>query len=543
MRYVLLLLGLVLFPGHAIADPFTFPGFGAQSAALGGARAAEKAGPASLAYNPAGLNSGKQQTTVSYTWAKPLLYIDRETPSDLAAYLEQGPRGENDTAYHLIRFRTKVNDAQEESAEAAPLIRGVHFGIVVPFAEEREEASTSLGFGVFLPQGKLATVNLGGESTPYFVEFHDRNQAAVISAAVAHDFDGGWSIGGGVVVDLIQAEVDATMYVPLRFAFTDILLTDDLLLPEADIQPQLQAHVAPRVRPVAGVRWAPSSRLAFGLSFREESEGRVDGEGRVVLGAGLPQPVELPLTVSLNTHFQPRRAAAGMQWQPLDRLRVQADLTWEQWSRYRPPLAGYGVDNLRDFAHAGLAAAGILDSGLLGACLGLIGNGPCIPEEEALLARIPDGVDVRYEFSGARDIVIPRVGFGWRFTDQLEATTGYYYRPSIESASGFRLTRVRTLKDVDGADVVERDEVDSNVLDNAQHGLSLGAAYIHGPFTFAATALYVQLVEKTVDKRNNDVYYDDRAPAEGEQIVEFGYPSYSYGGSVVGGMLQVTLAY
>jgi hypothetical protein len=532
------LLLILTWRENGFADAFSFPGYGAESVALGGARVADQAGPASLAYNPAGLNTGTQQTTISYVWAKPSLYVERDPSPGLDAYLAAGPRG-RDPEYHLLRFRARVNDALEKNAEDASLVRGVYFGIVVPLARERADAHTSLGFGVFLPQGKLGTIQVAGESAPYFVEFHDRNQAAVISAALGHDLPGGWSVGAGVVVDMIQAEVDASVYVPLRFALTDVLIGSEPLVPAADAQPMMRAQVAPRVRPIAGVRWAPVETFAIGLSFRDESHGQVDADGQIILASGLPVPAELPWSVSLNTHFQPRRVAGGVKWSPIERSRLQTDLAWEQWSRYSPPLVGYSIGNLHEFVRNLLAASGIADAGLLGECMGVV----CLPTEEALIDRMPEAIHVRYTFEGARDILIPRVGAGWRASESLELLGGYYYRPSIESPEGFSLVRTTTLSNVGGVDITEREARDVNVLDNAQHGVSIGAGWTRGTVTVAATALYVHLVEKRVSKENNGVDYEDRSREPGSQVTEFGYPGYAYGGSMFGGMLQLTLAY
>ncbi len=544
MIRILLLAAFVLaLPFAAGADPAAYPGFGAESIALGGARTAEKGGTAALAYNPAGMNTGVQQTVIAWLWARPSLFIDTGQNAELEGYLAAGPRGESDPEFHLVRFRARINADQERRAEDAPLMRGVYAGVVVPLARERSEALTSLGIGVYVPQGRLAAIQLGSESAPFFVDFHDRNQAAVIRAAVGRDLPWGLSVGLGAVVDLIQADVDADVFVPLRFAVTDIILRDDPLVPDADIQPTVTAGVAPRVRPVAGLRWQAAETLAFGLAYRDESSGRVDVDGRMVLSSGLAQPAVVPWSASVNTQFQPRRISGGAQWTFLDRFRLQGDLAWEQWSRYRPPLAEFSASGLRNLARNVLAASGAVDAGLLGACLSVGGAGLCLPSEAELLARTPDGVDVRYRFSGARDILVPRAGFGWQATERLELLAGYFYRPSMESDDGFSLIKITTLRDLAGETITEEEAVDLNLLDNPQHGMSLGANYVLGAVTLTAAVEYVALVEKHVDKRDSEVLFEDRAAAPGNQITAFGYPAYTYGGNVLGGSLQLTLAY
>jgi hypothetical protein len=539
----LTLLLILLFPGNLRADPFTFPGFGAESTALGGARVADEAGPASLAYNPAGLNTGQQQTMISYVWARPSLYVRQGENSELDQYLAAGPQGSSDPDYHLARFQRGVNKLKEHHAEAVPLIRGIYFGSVVPLALDQESAKTSLGFGVALPQGRLATIDLAGESAPHFVEFQDRNQAAAISAALGHDLPGGWSVGAGIVVDLIQADLGASVYIPVRFAITDILIGSDPLIPEAALQPFAKASVAPQVRPVAGVRWAPNEKFSFGLAYRDELHGRVDVTGKFVLAAGLESSAVLPWTIALNTHFQPRRLTAGAQWRPVETLRIETDLAWEQWSHYRPPLMGYRLHGVKNFARNALAAAGVLEAELLGSCLELGGAQMCLPNEQELLARIPDGIDVRYEFAGARDILVPRLGAGWRVAERVEVLAGYFYRPSIENSEGFTLTRVTTYEDLNGQDSTRREAVDINLLDNAQHGVSAGASWSYNTLTLSGSALFVHLVEKQIDKVESPVFFQDRSRADGKQVTDFGYPAYSYGGLVAGGMLQAALTF
>lgn len=535
---------VLLFAGAAQADPFFFPGFDAESIALGGARTAGPSGAAAVAYNPAALNTGLQQTTFNYLWSKPVLHIDREPNADLNVYLRKGARGADDSDYNQIAFRTRVNARLEQAAERVNVMRGVQIGIVVPLAPRGATSATSLGFAAFVPQGKLATLQLGGESAPYFVEFADSNRAAMLSAAVGHDFGSGLSIGGGVVLDLIQADINASLYVPVRFSIVEaVLLSDEPLIPNADVQPIARADVAPRVRPILGARYAPNGKWAFGMSFRDQSKGRVEANGNVTLSSGDGAASTLPWKMDLSTHFQPRRASLGAQWKPAPVVRLMADLGWVQWSHYQPPLAAYSVGNIRGFAREALRASGMLDAGILGACLNIGNGGPCLPTEAALLARIPTRVRVGYEFSGARDIWVPRLGAGWAVMDQLELLAGYFYRPSMESKGGFRLIRETTYSGLRGGTLSKRESIEANVLDNSQHGFSMGAAFKNGAFTVTLAGQYVQLVEKTVSNDGGDVHYADQAKSPGTQITAFGYPGYRYGGHMAGAMLKVGAEY
>lgn len=518
----------VLATQPASADPFFYPGFGATTIATR-ATTADRGGAPSLAANPAALADNTLQATASYVWAQPGLYIRRNPNPSLQNRIESES---SDASAHLMRQQDEQNARAESNAENVEPIRGIYAGVAVPLAARGATATTSLGIGAYIPQGSLASVVLGGESTPQFVEYQDRNQTALLSAAVAHSFGHGWSVGAGMVLDLVQAQVNADVFMPLQISLlSDVILSDDPLIPSAAVQPRLTVSAAPRVRPIAGVLFAPSPRLAFGLNFRDESSGHVRAEGTLELAGGLADTARVPLSFDINTQFQPRRLSFGGSWMPTPAFRVLADVTWMQWSRYRPALASYSVVNLRNLGRSALAASGITDLGLLGGCVDIAAINMCLPTQDELLARIPDAISVKYTFDGARDIFVPRIGAAWQWAEHWSTMAGYSFRPSFESADGFTLTRVTTYKDINGEDLVERSAIEPNLLDNAQHEMSAGVTVQYAPFSLTISGLYAHMIEKKMPKNT------------AAAVTDFGYTGYAYGGYVAGGAIQAALTF
>jgi long-subunit fatty acid transport protein len=544
MRKISLLLAacFVAAPTLALADQYSLIGSNAESVAQGGAMTAGASGAMAVFYNPAVLNKNRtQDSEFSYIWAKPVLSIDRTPHEPTDAYIAAGAQPGDDAynrEYNIIQYKRGVNDYQERRASDVPLIRGFSIGFVMPLAKVREESRFSLGVGVYVPQGPIMRQRINAPETPYFVEFDDRSQRLVANMAVGWDITDNLRVGAGASL-LMDIEVESMIFVPVQLDLGQLIRNQGGL--DISVTPLANVAIPPSISPIGGVQWDISDSLSVGASYRHEVKSEVTANANISVSSGGAQPVIVPLHMSSSAAFTPTQIALGTQFKPLEqRLRLSADVTWSQWSEYRPPVAEFEASNLKNLASS------LLEGDIADLSEDVIINfaGLEIPLSQIIeraQAAIPNSVSQRYEFEGFRDTITPRIGAAYDVNPDATLMAGYFYRPSIISPSGLEVTRITRQDFGDGKPVVEeRTRVDHNTLDNDQHGFSFGSIYRYGSFRFGATLLYIHLVTQTVDKSADaELLPEDEARrAQGTQTTAYGYPGYTYGGYVLGGMFQ-----
>jgi long-subunit fatty acid transport protein len=539
LRFFTTVLFLGALAGNAWADAYTVLGFNAESMALGGAMTGGPVGSSGVFYNPAGLNrTHKQSSDASYVWMRPNLYIDRDADKKLDSYLAKDGIETSDTkSYNVIQFQRGINDVQERRAERVPLIRGFNLGLVVPLAEHREESVASFGMGLYVPQGPIMRQRINAPSTPYFVEYDDRSQRIVINPALGFSITDKIHIGGGASL-LVDIPVDVDVFVPINFNVVDLVAgkADDL---NVSVTPLAQANITPVFAPTAGVLIDVLDNLSFGASYRDEVKAKIEAKANILAETGSGRTTAMPMTLKSSAAFTPRQVSLGGRYQPIEKLTIYGDATWSQWSHYRPPVAEFSVANIRQLVDEIIAGSGIEDLDLFGNSINFAGTDFEIPTKEEILELVPDYVRVKYEFKGFRNTWTPRLGAAYEINDELTAMGGYFYRPSVEDPMGFRVTQI-----VDFGGTVTRTRINQNTLDNDHHGFTGGLSYKYRNYKFTATGVYVQLVEKTVDKAGNfDINYNDESTQTGLQTTAFGYPGYKYGGRVYGGMAQAAISF
>lgn len=544
MRRILATLFLVSLAcaSNAWADAFSLLGTNAESMALGGAMTGGPSGPSSVYYNPAAINKNhKQESEFTYFWLKPKLQIDRQANEKLDAYLKsESNRTDKDEQgyYNVIDFKEGVNNFQERRAERVPLIRGYSTGIIVPLGEDRAEAPAAFGLSLYMPQGPIMRQRINAPETPYFVEFDDRSQRLIINAGLAYDITSRFHIGGGASF-LADIPVQVDMFVPIKFNVVDVVLKGNTSAINVGVTPLAQIEVTPVIAPNAGILWDVTDELSLGATYRDEIQAKVEAQASIVAETGTGRTTSLPAKINASAAFTPRQVALGTKYKPLEKLTLYGDATWSQWSHYRPPVAEFSVSNIRQLVTEVLHGSGISDLGLLGSEIEFGGQPIKIPTEQEILELVPDYVRVKYEFKGFRNIWTPRLGAAYELNEALTLMGGYYYRPTIEDAKGIRVTRIVNF----GGDIT-RTKLNQNTLDNDQHGVTAGASYKWRNYRVGVAAVYVQLVEKTVDKANDlTITYPDESPQIGTQTTAYGYPGYSYGGHVVGGMAQASVSF
>jgi hypothetical protein len=300
----LVVLSLLCVCGRAWAAPRSAYGFGARSAALGGAVTADAGDAASLFYNPALLSlAPESQLLIGYAGTSSALRLN-QVQSELPG---------------------------RSSVDAAALGRGAFLGIPVGF-----------GLGLSLTNGQLSRVETLRADQPRWVLREPLPELVELSAALAlrpapwlalgagsgflATTRGSFAVSGTAqLADGKGSEYDSE----LRHAVDAELLTTRYLLFGAALSlPSLALSGAP-------------VDLRLGLSFRDEAklEQALHGALSGSVDAGFFQlPVRYTFDARSLVAFQPRQLVLGVSATRAD-LRLNVDIGFEQWSRYPSPVA------------------------------------------------------------------------------------------------------------------------------------------------------------------------------------------------------------
>jgi long-subunit fatty acid transport protein len=539
-RALLLAATFVFVSSPVTADQFSLMGTSSEAISQGSALTAGAPSTVGAYHNPAALGRAtKQEQSLSYMWAKPYLSIDRTPHEATEAYLEGGAPAGREDEFNVLRYRHDVNRQLEQRAEDVPLIRGFHIGLALPFAEVREEADFVVGASIYVPQGPIMRQRVQSPDTPYFVEFDDRSQRIVVNAGVGYEITPRLRVGAGASM-LANIDLNSTVFAAANMGINLLEQSFDL---DVSITPVADIRVPPVISPIGGVEWDVSEKLTLAATFRDEIKTNFNGATNLSVAVGDARPVNVPIEFGASAAFTPRQAALGGQFRPTERARISADITWSQWSRYRPPVPEFSVSNIRGLAAAVIDGSGIEEFPVLCETIEITLADITIPIDipcrEEILDMVPSDVNMTYDITGFRDTFTPRLGLAYDLRENTTLMAGYFHRPSIiDPDEGVRMFQTLTFDYGDRVDTMT-ERVNENTLDNPQHGISLGAQYRFGAYHVGLSALYIHLVEQSVDKVAAGFEPDDEARPQTElHTTMFGYPGYTYGGFVAGAMLQ-----
>ena len=283
---------LVVTASTAFANPVDTFGFGSRSTAMGGSNAADVEDFSANYYNPAGLVTGKGlRIDLGYVHATHDLKLN----------------GQNN---HVDPFRALVFGV------VAP---GVVAGI--PFA---------FGIGIHLPDDRVLRVRSLEQSQPRWEMYDNRTHRLFFAANLAIRPWSWLEIGGGMAF-LAQTRA--------RLDITGEANLDD---PKASyLRHEVDADLTSIRYPQVGVKIKATDKLRFAAVYRGEFQLSLDIQARLAVEASLLRvPVPLLALISTNSvnAFQPQQLVLAGSYDFTDRLTVDADVTWIQWSAYKSPV-------------------------------------------------------------------------------------------------------------------------------------------------------------------------------------------------------------
>ena len=439
----------MLAASSALASPFGTLGAGHRSSAMLVGTAISE-GPGSVFYNPAALPGG-DDTQVQ-------------------------------VGFQMTELRLEVNGLDIDEEE----IGTSHLGVVHP----TELFGAEVGIGVLLsiPFQRVSRLLTLPIDQPQYLYYGTRNQRLVVMAGAGLRAREWLSVGVGVQVLL------DTFSQPTFNLVQDPDSGNDLTDPEADaLEPQsfgfasaLQDAV---LAPILGIRFAPTSALEVGLTYRGRIQSSlsapfvVEIEEIDLLGLSLAQS-RFGLPNEGDIFFSPHEISVGVSYRDRDGTwSVGLDVTWFDWSDFPPPA----VEGLPDFT-GGLSEV-------------------ILPVPAFKTIKPP-----------ARDVVVPAIGAEWWVVrgEDLDVCFrgGYSLRPTM----------------------LDEDRSQSNFLDSTAHILAGGlglelrdwSRFFPKPLSLSG---YVQLHVL----ENRDITKEDPASSPFGDLALSGY--------LIGGGVEATLRF
>lgn len=405
-------------------------GFGSREISMGGAMTAESEGASAVHYNPALLTKLKgMYTSFGYTATVPNLSVERMGPVAPALckkWLECDP------------FR---------HAENPDLMQGFQIGAAVPLTKE-----LVAGYVLHMPAKGLASSTILPPDGAYFLDYETGSNTMQTKLAVAYAPFPWISVGVGTTI-LTNINGSVVQSFPLAAG-------NPVPAPSGPLTLRQQLDFNWTFNVIGGIYIKPVDFLQLGASYR----GPLDSKTHVDLfitsnlnqGGGIDQFIP----VSLYSHpvYVPEQASIGGSVKLGSRVTLSGDVTWVNWSEYKPPMAQFFIGQLGSTTFSGV---------------------PFPPGSVRI-----DTVNVPpLHFS---DIFVPRVGIEFRPLDWLFLRGGYYFRPSpVPVQAGL-----------------------TNILDSDTHVFSAGAGIqmddplqiIKGKIFFDVHGQYILLASETNTK-------------------------------------------
>ncbi len=342
----------------AFANPPDTFGFGSRSTALAGAVSADATDVSANYYNPAGIVGAKSFSAM--------------------------------VGYFRVDHHLALNG---QDTHVDP-VRGINAGFVIP--GRIRSLPVAIGLALHLPDDRISRVRALRQEQPRWELYDNRNQRLYLAANVAIRPFSWLEIGGGV------------SFMSSTRGRLDITGKAEIFSPQnSSLRHEVDADLTAIRYPQVGVRVHVHPRASLAVVYRAEFQLGLDLDARLYGDVSALTTAYYQLATSSVNAFLPRQLVFGGSWRVRDDVRVNADLTWVNWSAYVPPVAQLNVD-LNIPPPAGGWPAGI--------------SAPTTPAPITILP------------IGMRDRLVPRLGFEWNAfsTERIDLLVrgGYEYAKS-----------------------------------------------------------------------------------------------------------------
>lgn len=250
-------------------------------------------------------------------------------PSQLATF----ERLELSVGYTHASFDLESNS---EPSTVAP-VEAWMVGVVAPGTV----AGIPVAFGMAaqLPAGHLSRSETIRETDPYWVFYEARMQLLYTSVNIAVMPIEGWSVGVGT------ASL-ATTRGGFQVRGTTVAAEFGRSEYESELEHEIDATLISTRYPQLSTSLALADGWKFGLSYREQAKldtAVAASLDTVIDGTVVEIPVRYDVRVLSVKMFIPRQLNLAAAWNP-GRWRLELDLTWYDWSRYRSPVSSTATE-------------------------------------------------------------------------------------------------------------------------------------------------------------------------------------------------------
>jgi long-chain fatty acid transport protein len=263
-----------------------------------------------------------------------------------------------------LRIRGETQDVEP--------IRAFQVGGSLPLGSSKYLGRITLGVAAHIPTSTAIMLGASDPTQPHFVLYSIDPQSTAIYMGGSVRILPSLSIGGGVSM-LAGAEFNMTLSLMSSTFFT---------------------HESPSkyiFDPIFGITFKPAKSLALAAVYREAKSASLEPELKIFVG----ETQVLPTVTILNLYnYQPREVVFAAAYRFGERLTVEVDVTWMDYSNYQASTPQYEF------------------------------------EEE-----VPDWVKTlmsmhNFPHPGFQDIFVPRLGSEFVVNKYLTLRAGYYYQAS-----------------------------------------------------------------------------------------------------------------
>ncbi len=292
-------LACLLVSASAQANPLDTFGFGSRGTAMGDAQSADVSDFSANYYNPAGLaRARKLEIAVGYF-----------------------------RATHELETNGKNSGVDP--------VAGLVGGVVLP--GRILGLPVAFGLGLHLPDDRLSRVRSLPQEQPRWELYDNRNQRLYLAANLAIQPWPWLQIGGGLS---FMASTTGSLDITGEANLVNVL--------SSQLRHQVDASLTAIRYPQMGARVALSRRAALAIVYRGQFaldlklNATLQGDIGTGLGSNLTTAYYALKTESVDA-FLPQQVVVGGSFLPHDRVRVNVDFTWVNWSAYVTPVANLDV--------------------------------------------------------------------------------------------------------------------------------------------------------------------------------------------------------
>jgi len=287
-------IALVFASARAEANPLDTFGFGSRGTAMGDAQAADASDFSANYYNPAGLvHAQRFEIAVGYFRAE-----------------------------HQLETNGRNNGVDPVAGLVGGLVLpGRVFGVPIAF-----------GLGLHLPDDRLSRVRDLPQTQPRWELYDNRNQRLYLAANLAIAPWPWLEIGGGLsFMASTTGSLDITGEANLFNAS------------QSQLRHQVDADLTAVRYPQLGARVWLGKRAALALVYRGQFALDLNLSARLYGDISHLTTAYYALKTASVDAFLPQQVVLGGSFLPIDRLKVDIDFTWVNWSAYVTPVANLDV--------------------------------------------------------------------------------------------------------------------------------------------------------------------------------------------------------